>query len=194
MEREASFLLLLYFCFGLPGEMVWLFGLAFILAICGGFSLLWATRLEHQTGLPKGRLVYIDSQDWQPAHKPLYSSRHRLIGKPDYLVETPAGIIPVEVKSSLAPKIPYLGHLLQLASYCLLVEEATGQPPPHGLLKYNDALFEVDFTRELRAELLNTIADMREALVAENVKRSHEQPGKCMACGFRAACDETLRQ
>ena len=174
--------------------MVWLFGLAFILAICGVISLFWATRLEHQTGLPKGRLVYMDSQDWQPADKPLYSSTYRLLGKPDYLVETPDGIIPVEVKSSRAPKIPYLGHLLQLASYCLLVEETTGYPSPHGLLKYEDALFEVDFTRELRAELLNTIADMRDAMLAENVTRSHEQPGKCMACGFRAACDEALRQ
>jgi CRISPR-associated exonuclease Cas4 len=174
--------------------MIWLFGLAFILVVGGWFSLWRATRLEHQTGLPRGRLVYADSRAWQPAPKPLYSSTYRLIGKPDYLVETPAGLIPVEVKSSPAPDIPYLGHLLQLAAYCLLVEETAGHPPPHGLLKYDDRLYEVDFTRELRAELLDTLAEMRAALLAENVERNHEQPGKCMACGFRAVCDEALSQ
>jgi CRISPR-associated exonuclease Cas4 len=88
--------------------------------------------------------------------------------------------------------VPYLGHLLQLAAYCLLVEETSGQTPPHGLLKYADALYEVDFTQELRRELLETIAAMRQARLAKTVGRSHQQPGKCAACGFLHMCDEAL--
>lgn len=177
--------------------MLWLFVLALILLVLGRLSLNRSTTLRRESGLPMGRLIYADThQDWRPNDNPLYSSTHNLTGKPDYVVETPAetskAIIPVEVKSSPAPEIPYLGHLLQLAAYCLLIEETTGRTPPHGLLKYADALYEVDFTQELRRELLDTMAEMRQARLAESVKRNHHQPGKCLACGFRDVCEEAL--
>jgi CRISPR-associated exonuclease Cas4 len=60
------------------------------------------------------------------------------------------------------------------------------------LLKYADALYEVDFTPELRQELLLTLAEMRQARLAENVSRNHQQPNKCAACGFRHTCNEAL--
>lgn len=172
--------------------MFWLFTLAIVLFLGGWLSFRHSTRLRHESGLPAGRLVFADSIDWQPAQQPLYSAAHKLIGKPDYLVETKKGIVPVEVKSTQTPQLPYLGHLLQLAAYCLLVEETTGRTPPHGLLKYADALYEVDFTPELRQELLLTMAEMRQSRLAGNVPRSHQQPNKCAACGLRHACDEAL--
>jgi CRISPR-associated exonuclease Cas4 len=172
--------------------MFWLFILALILIFLGGLALARSTRLRQESGLPVGRLIYADSADWQPTPRSFYSPAYQLVGKPDYLVETSAGIIPVEVKSTQAPTIPYLGHLLQLAAYCLLVEETTGRTPPNGLLKYADALYEVDFTQELRHELLATLADMRQARLAETVSRSHQQPGKCAACGYGYMCDEVL--
>jgi CRISPR-associated exonuclease Cas4 len=150
--------------------------------------------LRRESGLPAGRLIYADApgRDWHSPAKPLYSAPHNLAGKPDYLVKTAKGIIPVEVKSAHAPEIPYLGHILQLAAYCLLVEDTMGRAPPHGLLKYADALYEVDFSPELRRELLDTLVDIRQAHLAENVNRSHRQPNKCVACGFRHVCDEAL--
>jgi CRISPR-associated exonuclease Cas4 len=177
--------------------MFWLFVLALTLLGLGRLSLSRSTTLRRESGLPPGRLIYVDAhQDWRPNDKALYSPTHNLTGKPDYVVETPTeipkAIIPVEVKSTPAPEIPYLGHLLQLAAYCLLIEEATGRTPPHGLLKYADALYEVDFTQELRRELLDTMAEMRQDRLAENVKRNHHQPGKCLACGFRDVCEEAL--
>jgi CRISPR-associated exonuclease Cas4 len=172
--------------------MVWLFTLALILLLLGGVALVRSTRLRQKSGLPAGRLVYADSADWRPTSQALYSATYQLTGKPDYLVETGDAVIPVEVKSSRAPKIPYLGHLLQLAAYCLLVEETSGRTPPHGLLKYADALYEVDFSQELRRELLATMAGIRQARLSENVPRSHQQPGKCAACGFGDRCGEAL--
>ena len=176
--------------------MVWLGALALILLVFGWLALGHSARLRQESGLPTGRLVYADSAgvDWRPTPKPFYSATYQLTGKPDYLVETDEGIIPVEIKSTHAPTIPYLGHLLQLAAYCLLVEEATGRTPPHGLLKYADALYEVDFTQELRHELLATMAQMRQARLAKTVHRSHQQPGKCSACGFAYQCDEALTE
>lgn len=172
--------------------MIWLFTLALILLFFGWLALVRSRQLHQESGLPAGRLVYADNADWQPNPQPLYAKAYHLSGKPDYLIETDEGIIPVEVKSTSAPKIPYLGHLLQLAAYCLLVEATTGRTPPHGLLKYADALYEVDFTPELRRELLETMAAMRQARLAKNVGRSHQQPGRCAACGLAYRCDEAI--
>ncbi len=174
--------------------MLWLFGLALILVLFGWFSLGRSTTLRRESGLPQGRLIYVDipSQDWRLNDAPLYSATYNLVGKPDYLVETKEKVVPVELKSTSTPYVPYLGHLLQLAAYCLLVEETTGRTPPHGLLKYRDALYEVDFTQELRRELLDTLADIGQARLVENVNRNHQQPNKCIACGFREICGEAL--
>ena len=177
--------------------MAWLAGVALLLLLLGWLSMRRAGTLHQASGLPAGRLIYADGSQtgWHPPAEPLYSARYRLIGKPDYLVRTVRtrqGIVPVEVKSATAPEMPYLGHLLQLAAYCLLVEETTGQTPPYGLLKYADALYEIDFTAELRAELLDTLEDMRQARLARNVARNHNQPNKCAHCGYRRVCDETL--
>ena len=89
--------------------MLWLFLLALILLVLGRLSLNRSTTLRRESGLPTSRLIYADThQDWRPNDNPLYSSTHNLTGKPDYVVETPAetskAIIPVEVKSSPAPK------------------------------------------------------------------------------------------
>jgi CRISPR-associated exonuclease Cas4 len=172
--------------------MTWLAVAALFLFLLGWASMRRAGRLREESGLPAGRLIYADraQTDWYPPAKPLYSAQYGLVGKPDYLVRTEEGIIPVEVKSAPAPDIPYLGHLLQLAAYCLLVEETSGQTPAHGLLKYADALYEIDFTAELRVELFDTLANMRRARLARNVPRNHDQPNKCARCGFRHGCDE----
>lgn len=175
--------------------MAFLFGVAVVLLLLGWFSLRRAAVTREETGLPEGRLVYMDehSRAWQPNDEPFYAPAYQLVGKPDYLVETSKGLIPVEVKSGSAPDVPYLGHLLQLAAYCLLVEATTGSTPPHGLLKYADALYEVDYTVELRAELLDTLAAIRQDRVADYVPRSHDWPGRCNACGVNYACDEALQ-
>ena len=168
--------------------------LAIGLILAGWLAFRKSQTLQQESGLPRGRLIYADTEqkDWQINHAPLYSAKYYLTGKPDYLIETKKGIIPVEVKSAKSPPVPYLGHLLQLAAYCLLVEEERGQTPPHGLLKYADALYEVDFTPELRQELLQTMVEMRQAYTVSNLPRNHSQPQKCRACGYFEVCGEAL--
>lgn len=174
--------------------MVWLVALGALFLLLGWLIWRRSRALRAETGLPVGRVVYADvpQTDWHAPAQPLFSTTHNLVGKPDYLVRTRQGLIPVEVKSAAAPPVPYLGHVLQLAAYCLLVEETSGQSPPHGLLKYADALFEIDFTHELRQELLGTMVEMRQARLAANVRRSHSQPQKCANCGFRRVCEEAI--
>src|SRR5579883_2219375 len=115
-----------------------------ILAVALGV-LLWNERrfqrnrllLERQRalGLPEGELVYEDA-DGQG--EPLSSSAYPLAGKPDYVVKLPNGRpVPIELKPGVHDvTAPYSNHIIQLAAYCLILEDYFEQPPTHGILKY----------------------------------------------------------
>jgi CRISPR-associated exonuclease Cas4 len=165
-----------------------------IAALLGGWwALRRATRTRHTAGLPPGRVVYADTGDWRSPDEPFFSAQYALTGKPDYLVETRAGLVPIEVKSRAAPSQPYPSHVLQLAAYCLLVEDVEGQAPRHGLIRYADAVFEVDYTRALRRDLLGLLDTMRRSSSSRrDVPRSHDEPHRCAGCGYRPACDQSL--
>ncbi len=157
--------------------------------------LLWllASRARRGTGLPSGRVVYVDTGGWSRTERPLFSAALQLTGKPDYLVRQREAVIPVEVKSGQAPAGgPYPGHLYQLAAYCALVTEIYGRRPAYGLIHYADRTLAVDYTRELEADLRGLLADMRAEAEAGDVARSHDSPARCRACGLREVCDEAL--
>lgn len=161
-------------------------------ALLGGWlALRRARRTRQRAGLPGGRVVYADTGDWRRPEAAFFSARYGLTGKPDYVVETGSGLVPVEVKSRAAPSQPYLSHVLQLAAYCLLLEDRDGQAPAYGLLKYADAVFEIEYTPALRDELLMLLDAMRGSRKGV-VSRSHEEPGRCAACGYRPVCDQAL--
>ena len=158
-----------------------------------GLLMLWLSRRGRaRSGLPQGRVVYTDTGGWGRLERPLFSHALRLTGKPDYLVADGADVIPVEVKSRRAPAQPYPSHTLQLAAYCLLVEQCYGRRPPYGIVKYADRTFEVDYTPELEDELLATLDQMRADLADGDAPRSHDKPHRCRACGYRQQCDQCL--
>ena len=97
-------------------------------------------------------------------------------------------VIPVESKPARRSETPYPADVLQLAAYCLLVEENYGSAPPHGLLVYSERTFEIPFDAGLRQALLDTLAGMRRAEEQDMVRRSHDQPARCAACGMRGHC------
>jgi hypothetical protein len=68
--------------------------------------LAWARANAHivHSGIPGGRIVLQDTARQRPLARPLVSRRYGFIGKPDYLVETADGLIPVEVKSRPYPE------------------------------------------------------------------------------------------
>ena len=172
--------------------MGWLLLAALALGGLGLWLWLRATATRRETGLPGGRVTYVDTGAWDRCERPLFSHHHRLTGRPDYLVATGKGLVPVEVKSGAAPLQPYPAHILQLAAYCLLVEEQEGRAPAYGILKYGDRAFEVDYTSSLRAELLRVLDDIRRDLRARYVARSHDEAGRCRGCGYREQCDQRL--
>lgn len=163
-------------------------GLLLLLAlVLGGLGWL----LRRRAGLPEGEVIYEDMSEARPS-PPLISRRYGLLGKPDYLVRRGELLIPVEVKTAAAPERPYASHVMQLAAYCLLVEEAFGRRPPYGWIRYRDRVFRVDYTAALREELLAILAAMRRDLARGEAHRQHRHPSRCRACGFRAICEESL--
>jgi len=151
---------------------------------------LRARRGQQQSGLPQGRLVYADTGRWSAVAKPYFSQRYRLTGKPDYLVDSDDGLVPVEVKHTAAPAgvQAYTSHIMQLAAYCLLVEEAHGEAPRYGLIRYDNATVQIDYTQALRSRLLKLLDELRASRGMDDVGRSHRDPARCRACGVRHAC------
>ena len=184
-----------------------LFPAFFILLLVACVAWWAARRGARRVSLPEGRLIYSDTgapvgriapitlnERGERQEKPLLSHRHGLTGRPDYLVRTDEGIVPVEAKSTNCPAngVPYESHLMQLASYCLLVEEATGERVPFGVVRYRDRQLRVDYTDELRENLLELLAEIRAARAADEVHRSHDEAARCAPCRYREMCDESL--
>ena len=165
---------------------------ALLLLLIGVALAVIAWVLRRRSGLPAGRVIYSDTGAWQHNERSLFSPKHQLTGKPDYLIRDSKGIVPVEIKSGAAPSQPRPGHVLQLAAYCLLVEEAFDERVPMGIIRYDDKQFAIDHTPALRAQLLRVMGDMRDALDAGDAHRNHNDARKCAACGVRQACDERL--
>ena len=170
---------------GLGSLTFFLFALA---ALC--LSASWY--LRQRSGLPSGEIIYEDSSGKNS--RVLVSERYGLRGKPDYLLEDASGIIPVEVKSGMMPQggRPYRSHLLQLAVYFVVVEDALQKRPLYGLIRYRNGSIRVENTDELREDLLNVVRQMRRALADDDVRRSHQQARRCATCSVAHACDDRL--
>ena len=167
--------------------------LAILFLIVGLVVWMWGRAAQTGSGLPRGTVIYADTRAWGPVEKPLFSAAYRLTGKPDYLVKEGRTVVPVEVKSGNAPgNGPREGHILQLAAYCLLVEETIGRRPARGIIKYADKAFSIDNTDALRSALLDVLDEMRQTLSAGGASRSHSDTRRCLRCGYRYACDESL--
>jgi CRISPR-associated exonuclease Cas4 len=172
--------------------MVGLYFLAAVLVVLALLLFRQSARQRRETGLPQGRVAYSDTGVWQRVEIPLYDPKYRLTGKPDYVVRQGEDYIPVEVKSAWASSAPYEGHVFQLAAYCRLVEQTYHRRPAYGILKYRNRSFEIDYTPELEAALLETLAEMQQAERRGEPDRSHEEPGRCARCGYRSICNQRL--
>lgn len=171
-------------------DLVLLLPLALIVL---GLVVWWrAGRQRQQTGIPDGHPVYADTREFPGIV--LYARHDGLKGRPDFLIQQGAEIIPVEAKTGRTPTQPYWGHIMQLTAYCVLVEAHYGIRPPYGIIRYPQRQFQVDFTLEREQQLRVILADMRQAQALDEAHRSHQNPRLCAACGYRVECDESLHQ
>jgi CRISPR-associated exonuclease Cas4 len=164
-------------------------GLALLLLAL--LAVAWGMRLRRSTGLPWAPVLYRDTGGSVP-EKPLMARKIGLVGKPDYLLNVHGSIIPVEVKPSRRAARPYESDLMQLAAYCVLVEETIGTAPPYGMLRYAEQTFRLDYTDRVRDEVLALLDEMRAELDELDCDRSRDDERRCLSCGFFEQCDQAL--
>lgn len=160
------------------------------LAISALLLALLSIRLRRRSGVG-GRVVASDSVVARPS-RALRSARHGIVGKPDYLIEERGRVVPVELKPSRQSDSPWLRDVVQLAAYCLLLEETEPRFAGYGYLRYAHRTFRIDFTDRVRAELLRTIADMRADIVADDVSPNHHDPRRCVRCMLVRVCGQAV--
>lgn len=170
-----------------------MFILAAILLVALAILLLWlSSRQRVGLGVPEGRVVYEDSGVQRRLEEPLFDEDLNLVGKPDYLIQSKQGLIPVEVKSSRTPSRPFETHIYQLAAYCALVERNFHQRPPYGIIRYPERSFTVEFTRDLERRLVRLMEEMQGSLDRGELHRSHSVAARCKTCGFSKLCPEHI--
>ena len=170
--------------------MIWLILASLLILTAAWLVRRYASSRAATLGLA-GELVYSDEED---RGELLVSETHGLVGRPDYIRRESGELIPVERKSRQVTSAgPYDGEILQLAAYCLLVEERFGVTVRYGQLQYANRSVDIEFDPGLRAKLLSTIESIAAAMARnEDVARSHNQAARCRACGFRKSCDQSL--
>jgi len=170
--------------------MIWLFVVLILLAVLLYF---FSGKLRNESGLPGGRIVNSDTKMWGEQNtRPLFDGSLGLTGKPDYLVDIGNAVIPVEVKTCRTPDAPYDSHIYQLAAYLILVEKVYQKTPPYGLIHYPQRTFQIDFTDNLRNNILNLISEMHRVENSKQIDRSHDEPYRCSRCGYKDICDQRL--
>lgn len=142
-----------------------------------------------RAGLP-GRDIVLSDTDLHPVRRPLVDPELGLSGKPDYVVRLSEDVwVPVEVKSTTAPRRPYPGHVYQLVAYAVLLERVLGKQVPYGLIRYQNHTFRIPMEETLYEEFFQLLERMQ-AYLAHNAEpgRSHTSPARCQACGYREIC------
>ena len=143
---------------------------------------------QRALGLPAGELVYEDA-DGQG--EPLRSNHFPLMGKPDYVVQLPDGRpVPVVLKLNVQDvTIPESSHEVQIAAYCLILEEYFPEAPPtHGILRYADCEFTVDYTPVLKRKVMRHLEQMAKCSEQQPPPLAKQRIAKCRACAYQPIC------
>jgi hypothetical protein len=115
---------------------------------------LLAARAREKTGIPAGEAFYQDLPGQPFFGEPLRSKALGISGKPDCLVRTAHGVVPVELKNSSRPPAcggVYANHMIQALAYCALVEDQMKVRAPYALVIYaGQHVRKVEFTEERR--------------------------------------------
>lgn len=137
-------------------------------------------------GLPQGEIVYSDANG---SGAPLLATSHPLSGKPDYVILSPDGVpIPVELKLDTRSEEAQTHHLMQLATYFVILEDLYDQPPTHGLLRYANKDITIPSTDALKRKLLRRLAEMERSDEQHPPALTYQLASKCRACPFQPIC------
>ena len=168
---------------------LWLIGAFFFLYVVL-ISSRTAEKLRLEHGIKSGAIEYVDALD--NSSKMLSSEKYGLSVRPDYILKKDEGLVPVEVKTGRTPKGPLFSHIMQLAAYCLLIEENYKTTPPYGIIKYPETEHEIEYDEDLKKILISKLENMRVVMKSQEAHRNHKRESKCRYCSRRDVCPEKL--
>jgi len=168
--------------------LLWLIGASSFLY--ASLRAMEAARAARQKYAIRGDLAYVDSDREKP--KLFVSEKYGLSGRPDLVIVEGEHHVPVEIKTGRTPRGPLFSHILQVAAYCLLMEEEYGSAPPYGIVRYGATSHEIEYNEDTKNLVLAKLQEMRAAARKGEAHRNHNRPGKCVHCSRRSVCPERL--
>ncbi len=172
-------------------------GIGFLLLSLMLLVLLWNERrsqerrlieeYQRMLDLPEGELVY---EDMDGQGEALISEQVPLLGKPTYVIKLEDGrLAPIEVKKTEQNELKPAGHhVLQIAAYCLILEDYAELPPLYGILRYSDREFTVEYTPALRKKVIRLLEEMALCNERQPPPLQKQKATKCRACIFKPVC------
>lgn len=173
-------------------------GIGLLLLALAGFVLLLneqrvqreRARNEHHQALnlPDGELVYENNSGQGEL---ISSDVYPITGKPTYVMQLADGrLVPIEVKQTPCKTMAPPSHdTLQVAADCLILEDYDATlPPTHGILRYPDREFIVDYTAALRKKVIKRLEEMTLCSEQYPPALQKQKATKCRTCLFQPIC------
>lgn len=118
-------------------------------------------------------------------------------GKPDYVLELGVGrqrrLVPVEVKPTRRSTRLYHTDRVQLGAYLIGLRGSVGdRAASFGYVRYSSDTFQVALTSELENEVRRIVEAIRRGRESATMRRNHASAARCIACGIRSNCNESL--
>lgn len=159
--------------------------------------------MKPRKGIPGASILYTDEKDVIKRDDIIYGKLlkapgYGLQGKPDYIFRKNISgkLLVMELKSgsvSEEESEPHYGDLMQIAAYFLIVEEYFGKRPLKGYLVYNNVMFIIKNSWQIRREVKQNMHRMRKMI---QTGKEVVEPSfiKCKHCRCRGTvceyCDE----
>lgn len=126
-------------------------------------------------------------ETWQVRAVWLKSERYGLIGKADLIESKHGQLYPIEYKRGHRGEFD--NDELQVCAQALCLEETMGQPVPQGYIYYAQSHQRqvVDFTNQLRQQVVSTIAAVR-ALLESGRMPPAIYSKRCQGCSLSSQC------
>jgi CRISPR-associated exonuclease Cas4 len=157
------------------------------------FKMQRGTEAEfHLDALEKRRSLrrYKLSEGERRFHVWLHSERLGLSGKMDLLIVSQQGYFPVDFKYTRGR--PHRNHISQLAGYSVLVEEQFQTEVETGFIYLAPVgeLVAIKITKELKEEVADRLATIREMVREELLPPPTPVRARCAECEFRNYCGD----
>jgi CRISPR-associated exonuclease Cas4 len=118
------------------------------------------------------------------------SERLSLSGRLDLLIESPAGLFPVDFKAS--EQLVRSNHITQLCGYALLLEEKFARPVNTGFvfLIPREEIVRIDLTAKRKAACLSALNSMRRAFQQQILPEATDLRSRCDNCEYSNYCGD----